>query len=68
MLTVKEVAARLGVSIQTVYSLAAKNVLTVYRIGAHGRGAIRFRPEDIDRFLESCRISPPSRLPVKGTQ
>ncbi len=66
MLTVKQVSQQLGVSIQTVYALIAKRQLPVYRIGANGRGAIRIRTEDVEKFLESCRISPPSPPRPKG--
>ena len=54
MLTVKETAQRLNVSIATVYALVAANKLRCHRIGI-GRGVIRVDPTDIDDFLESTR-------------
>lgn len=63
LMTVTDVAARLKVSPSLVYQMVESGKLVVYRIG-NGRGAIRFRPEDIEAYLESCRIekiAPPAR-------
>jgi len=54
LLTVADVADWLSVSASLVYQLVESGKLPVYRIG-NGRGAIRFRPEDVDSYLNSCR-------------
>ena len=53
MLTVRNVAERLGVSIALVYELA-KGRIPCYRIGI-GRGALRFTEKDVEEYLSSCR-------------
>ncbi len=51
MLTVKEVAARLKVSVATVYNLVAQGKLACHRIGT-GRGAVRVSEDQLRSFLE----------------
>ncbi|MCA9034543.1 MAG: helix-turn-helix domain-containing protein [Planctomycetaceae bacterium] len=64
LLTVAEVAEWLSVSNSLVYQIVDSGKLPVYRIG-NGRGAIRFRPDDIEDYLASCRsektVSQPSQ-------
>lgn len=55
LLVVADVAAWLNVSTSLVYQLVDRGVLPVYRIG-NGRGSIRFKPDEISEYLESCRI------------
>ena len=55
MLRVKQVAEKLGISPALVYELVAKGLLSCYRIGI-GRGAIRFKDEDVQAYLETCRV------------
>ena len=57
MLTVTDVAQWLSVSNSLVYQLVEAGKLPVYRIG-NGRGAIRFQPQDISDYIESCRNDP----------
>jgi excisionase family DNA binding protein len=54
MLTVKQVAERLGVCERTVYALVASGALMHYRIGS-GRGVIRVSDEALRHYLETCR-------------
>lgn len=54
MLRVKQVAERLGISCALVYELTAQGKLPCYRIGI-GRGAIRFKDEDVEKYLRSCK-------------
>jgi len=54
LLTVADVAAWLSISASLVYQLVESGKLPVYRIG-NGRGAIRFRPQDIESYLNTCR-------------
>lgn len=60
LLTVADVAKWLTVSSSLVYQLVESGKLPVYRIG-NGRGSIRFRPEDIEGYLNTCRSE---RMPV----
>lgn len=61
--TVKEVASMLHVSISSVYALVERGLLAAYRIGV-GRGAIRISNDDLDSFLESCRVQSGEQPPV----
>ena len=56
LLNVADVAELLRVSASLVYQLVESGKLVVYRIG-NGRGAIRFRPQDIETYLSSCRTT-----------
>ena len=56
MLRVKDVAEKLGVSSALVYELTAKGKLPCYRIGL-GRGAIRFKEDEVDSYLAGCRMT-----------
>lgn len=55
VLTVKETAERLKLSVGCVYQLIAERRLPHLRIGC-GRGAIRIREEDLSAFLDTCRV------------
>lgn len=65
-LTVKEAAEAMGVSPDAVYDLAARSKIIHYRAGGD-RGRIRFRPSDVEAYLESRRLGvapKPRVLPV----
>lgn len=64
LLTVAHVADWLSVSVSLVYQIVESGKLPVYRIG-NGRGAIRFRPEDVQTYLDSCRSE---KLPPTSTR
>ena len=53
LLTVGDVADWLNVSGSLIYQLVESKKLPVCRIG-NGRGAIRFRPDDIKAYIASC--------------
>ena len=53
-LTVKDVAARLNISVSCIYQLVESGKLAHHRIGL-GRGAIRFSDGDIDEYLAGVR-------------
>jgi len=53
LMTVSEVAERLSISRSLVYQLVESGKLPVCRIG-NGRGAIRFRSQDVEEYIESC--------------
>jgi len=55
VLTVKETAELLKVSPGCVYQLIAERRLPHHRIGV-GRGCIRIRQQDLEQFVENCRV------------
>lgn len=63
MLTVKQVAERLGVSKAQGYALCSSGKLPHHRMG-NGRGAIRVSEEQLAAFLGASRFKPPAELPV----
>jgi len=64
LLTVKELAERLNCSESLVYQIADSGKIAVVRIGT-GRGTLRFRPEDVDDYLELCRQEKQAGAPPK---
>ena len=50
LLTVEEVAARLGVSVALVYRIVAQREVEHVRVGI-GRGKIVFQESEIERYL-----------------
>ena len=62
MLTAQQIADRLRVSRQCVYTLIDERLLSASRVGAGGR-AIRVRPDDFMEFLKKCRV--PRRSPTR---
>lgn len=70
LLTVKELAGYLGLSLPETYKLLQSNAITHYRVGA-GRGAIRIRESDVESFLEKRKqgrtvVIPPPRRPSQS--
>ena len=55
LLSVRDVADALQVSIACVYAAVAEGKLACHRIG-NGRGTIRIGREDLDAYLAACRI------------
>lgn len=55
LLRPKQVAEMLGISRSLVYQLVEQGKLGCYRIGL-GRGAIRFRLDDVEAYLAGCRV------------
>jgi excisionase family DNA binding protein len=58
MLTVKQAAERLRVSVATVYQLCATRRLAHVRLGL-GRGTIRIREDDLTAFLAGAAVRTP---------
>ena len=57
-LSPKQAAKRAGVSLSLVYQLCAKRRLKHYRVGGEGRrGKLLIDEDELDRFLESCRVA-----------
>lgn len=54
LLTVREVADRLGISLSSAYRIANSGSLRVRRIS----GARRVRPEDLEQFIEASLERP----------
>ncbi len=65
MLTPRDVALRLCISISLVYQLCKEHQLKHFRFGASGkRGRIRIEESEVDRYvLENARVASPERLP-----
>lgn len=57
MLTVKQAAARLGVSPATVYGLCQRRRLSHVRIGL-GRGAVRIDEGDLENYVRTAKVQP----------
>lgn len=71
LLTVGDVAEWLNVSGSLVYQLVESRKIPACRIG-NGRGAIRFRHEDIEAYIASCvdhrqpiKVNKPSQTRLK---
>jgi excisionase family DNA binding protein len=62
MLTVKQVAERLGVSASQIYALCASGKLLHHRFGVR-KGAIRVTEEQLAVFIEGTKFKPPAELP-----
>ena len=52
LLTPEQAAQHLGIKVGTIYYLRRTRQIDCYKVG----GKLRFRPEDLDAYLESCRI------------
>lgn len=57
MLDIEDVAERLRVSESTIRTLVRLGKLRAYRIGGR-RGRLRFKQEDLDRYIESTLVQP----------
>ena len=53
-LSTKEAAEALGVTLRSLYRFIDEGDLTAYKFGR----VIRLKQEDLDRYIESCRITP----------
>lgn len=62
LLTVRDVAELLQVSIACVYAMVAEGKLVVHRVGT-GRGSIRVDRRDFEDYLTSCRQEPIKKSP-----
>jgi excisionase family DNA binding protein len=64
-LSVREAAARAGVSEGLVYSWIGTGMLSCYRLGAKGkRGKIVIAVADLDAFLARCRVEAEKPKPL----
>lgn len=62
-LSVNDVAAELGLGRSSIAALVASNRLACYRFGPNG-GRIRFKPEDVEAYVESTRSGPKVKAPA----
>jgi excisionase family DNA binding protein len=53
-LSTKEAAARLGVTLRSLYRFIDDGDVAAYKFGR----VIRLKEHDVDRYIESCRIEP----------
>ncbi len=53
-LSTKEASARLGVTLRSLYRFIDAGQLPAYKFGR----VIRVKVDDVDRFIDSCRIAP----------
>jgi excisionase family DNA binding protein len=53
-LSSKEAAARLGITLRSLYRFIDEGDLAAYKFGR----VIRLKDEDVTRYIESCRIEP----------
>ena len=60
LLTAQNAANRLQVGRTTLYELLRSHKLAHHRVGT-GRGSIRIRQEDLERYLDSCRVTDEER-------
>lgn len=67
MLTVKQVAEKLGVSPTTVYGLCQRRKLRHARVGL-GRGAIRIEEKDLQCYLQEAMAGPEGAQPSPPTE
>ncbi len=57
LLTIKQVADRLQLSVSSVYDLCARRKLAHVRLGV-GRGAIRIDEQALDDFIKQATVQP----------
>ena len=60
MLTGRQVAERLGLSVETVLRRYRRGELVGYRLSSN---VVRFAESDVDAYLWSCRSDAPARTP-----
>jgi excisionase family DNA binding protein len=53
-LSTREASARLGVTLRSLYRFIDGGELAAYKFGR----VIRLKEDDVDRFIEACRITP----------
>ena len=66
MLTVKQAAERLNVSLSLTYSLIAGRKLRFFRVG-NGQGRIRIPEDAIGEYLARCVFEPKEEKPARPT-
>ncbi len=66
-MSTKDASERLGVTLRSLYRFIDGGELAAYKFGR----VIRLKEDDVDRFIESCRIAPGALehlLPPRRTQ
>ena len=66
MLTPKQAAERIGVSVSLVYQWCKEGLVEHLRLGGKGkRGKVLIDSASLDRFLESCKQQPKTPLALR---
>lgn len=66
MLTPRQAAEKIGLSVSLIYQLCKSGSLQHLRVGSPGRrGRILIDPHSFDQFLESCRARPIAPVPLR---
>ncbi|HUO48387.1 MAG TPA: helix-turn-helix domain-containing protein [Acidimicrobiales bacterium] len=55
-MSTKEAAEHLGVTLRSLYRFIDEGQVPAYKFGR----VIRLKEEDVDRFIETCRVAPGS--------
>ena len=55
-MSTKEAAEHLGVTLRSLYRFIDEGQVPAYKFGR----VIRLKEEDVDRFIEACRVAPGS--------
>jgi excisionase family DNA binding protein len=55
-MSTKEAAEHLGVTLRSLYRFIDEGTLAAYKFGR----VIRLKAEDVERFIDACRIAPGS--------
>ena len=55
-MSTKEAAEHLGVTLRSLYRFIDEGALAAYKFGR----VIRLKADDVERFIDSCRIAPGS--------
>ena len=59
LMNVEDVAKHLRISRSTVYALVERGILRCYRIGANGRGTLRFTQKQLEDYLREAEAGEP---------
>lgn len=66
MITPKQAAERVGVSVSLVYQRCKAGLFTCLRLGAAGkRGRLMIDPVSFQAFLDSCTQQPKVNVPLR---
>lgn len=64
-LTPKQAAVRANVSRSLIYSLLRQGKLPAARIGCRGRGKWLISPEDLETYMEQCKVTREPLTPLR---
>jgi excisionase family DNA binding protein len=64
LLKAEEIAAMLGLKVQTIYTMARRGELEKVKLS---RKCLRFRADDVERFIEQRQLTDRQREALKGS-